>query len=207
MSCWAIVPIKERAACKGRLAPYLLPRSRRQLVDRLLGNVLRVLRSTRGIDQIAVVSPEHHDNDDVLPLVCARVGLNEDLDFGVRTAIKLGARTIVIVPPDLPYLESSDLAALIQAAQSRGAAIAPDHKEQGTNALAFGADLRLALSFGPESFRAHIGKCRAAGIDPVIVRRPGLAFDVDELDDWRLLSQHPHWSASSDPAQRRHAVV
>ena len=207
MSCWAIVPIKERASCKGRLASYLSPGSRRELVDQLLTNVVRALRSTRSIDRIAVVSPELQEIAGVLLLPRVRVGLNEDLDFAVRSVMKLGAGTILIVLPDLPFLETGDLTALLEGVRHRGAAIAPDRRELGTNGLAFRSCDRFPLSFGKDSFCAHVARSRERGIEPAIVRRAGLAFDVDEPADFRHLSQYPNGSGSPEMARRRHAVV
>jgi 2-phospho-L-lactate guanylyltransferase (CobY/MobA/RfbA family) len=41
----------------------------------------------------------------------------------------------------------------------------------------------MGFRFGSGSFVAHQGAARAAGIEPVVVDRPGLAFDLDTPAD------------------------
>lgn len=54
----AIVPVKELATAKSRLADRLTPWERIALVERLLDHVLRVLLESLGIGQVVVVSPD-----------------------------------------------------------------------------------------------------------------------------------------------------
>lgn len=58
VECWALVPVKERVACKTRLASTLSMRRRLDLVRTLLRHVIRVLLETPAIDHIGLVSPE-----------------------------------------------------------------------------------------------------------------------------------------------------
>ena len=58
-------------------------------------------------------------------------------------------------------------------------AIAPDRLGTGTNGLALAPPGVIGFRFGTGSFAAHRAEAQAAGVEPAIVARPGLAFDLD----------------------------
>ena len=41
----------------------------------------------------------------------------------------------------------------------------------------------VPLRFGPDSFFPHLAAARRQGLEPTIVRRPGIAVDIDEPAD------------------------
>lgn len=195
MSCWALVPLKELSACKSRLAPYLPPSTRIQLVNMLLDHVIGALRRTPEIDHIVVVSPQrNHIAEDVQLFRRERMGLNEDLAYALNNVARRGATHAIVVPADLPLLGADDVSALLQAVPPAGVAIAPDRHDCGTNALAMELPTRLSLAFGDHSFANHLSQCRDSGCDPAVVRRTGWAFDVDEIEDLRELQRYRGWS-------------
>lgn len=49
----------------------------------------------------------------------------------------------------------------------------------------------MPLSFGDDSFVPHLWRARALGIEPQIVRRPGLALDIDTPVDLQALLAAP----------------
>ena len=62
-------------------------------------------------------------------------------------------------------------------------AIAPDRLGTGTNGLAVRPLGIIGFQFGSGSFAAHLAEAEAAGVQPAVVRRPGLAFDLDTPED------------------------
>ncbi len=62
-------------------------------------------------------------------------------------------------------------------------AIAPDRLGTGTNGLGLAPLGIIGFRFGAGSFAAHLAEARAAGVEPTIVARPGLAFDLDTPED------------------------
>jgi 2-phospho-L-lactate/phosphoenolpyruvate guanylyltransferase len=193
VSCWALVPIKERAACKTRLDTVLSPDPRYRLVCALLEHVLDTLRDSPGVNHIALVSPERDSvSTDIELLDHSRSGLNEDVSRALIEAARRGAHQVLIVPADLPLLTVPDVQALL--ACGSPVALAPDRHERGTNALAVPAQWRSELGFGSNSFARHLLASRSVGIEPAVVRRPGIAFDIDEVEDLRLLRHHPLWA-------------
>jgi FO synthase len=186
MSCWSLTALKPPGEGKSRLAGALAPEERRVLVAGMLTHVLDTLSATSDIERVAVVGCDQHRLPaDVIRLEDAGGGLNEALTLAAHHAAAAGATRVLIVHADLPRLRSEDAAALIEGSRRCGIALAPDHRGTGTNALCAPLPLPITLEFGPGSFGRHLKQTAALGLAPAIVRLPGLAFDLDELEDLR----------------------
>jgi len=186
MSCWSLTAIKARGAGKTRLAGEIPPGDRRVLVDAMLRHVLDSLGTTPEIDRVAVVTPDEDGlPGGVLALADPGSGLNDALTCAAQMAAVRGATRLVIVHGDLPRVKSEEITALIEGAGTSGTAIAPDHRGTGTNALCVPLPLPFELAFGTGSLAEHLQRAAARGVSPAVVRLPGLAFDVDELEDLR----------------------
>ncbi|MGH8327119.1 MAG: 7,8-didemethyl-8-hydroxy-5-deazariboflavin synthase CofG, partial [Steroidobacteraceae bacterium] len=183
MSCWSLTAVKSRASGKSRLADELPQARRRLLIESMLSHVLDTLRATPEVDQVALVSPEREERPETVAFVDEGGGLNSALADAARQAAARGATRLVILHADLPRVRPEEVTALIEQAGTSGVAIAPDHRGTGTNALCLPLPLPLELGFGPGSFERHLREAAARGLTPAVVRLPGLAFDLDELDD------------------------
>jgi 2-phospho-L-lactate guanylyltransferase len=69
--------------------------------------------------------------------------------------------------------------------------LSPSRDGQGTNAVVCSPPDLLPLRFGDDSFHAHLRGARALGIEPRIVRRPGLALDIDTPEDLTVFLANP----------------
>jgi 2-phospho-L-lactate guanylyltransferase len=88
-----------------------------------------------------------------------------------------------IVSADCPLVEPEDVAALVGATPARGIAIARA-VDAGTNAVAMRPPAATETCFGvPGSAARHAELARAAGLDAVLVDRPGTALDLDTPAD------------------------
>ncbi|HEY3850858.1 MAG TPA: 5-amino-6-(D-ribitylamino)uracil--L-tyrosine 4-hydroxyphenyl transferase CofH [Steroidobacteraceae bacterium] len=204
MSTWALVPIKTRTACKTRLAPVLSPAQRLALVRKLLSRVLSTLRSTPGIDRIALLSDDRDGvADDVLQIPDAGGDLNSTLEAGVSLAISAGAATVLILPADLPRLRVRDVQQLLVAARRTGIALASDRHGTGTNAVCMVLPARLRLEFGTDSFSRHRRLAGTLG-EAVRVRTDGLEFDVDTPADWYRFARQEDESMSNSFGEKMH---
>ena len=112
--------------------------------------------------------------------------LNAALAHACRFVAARGAQAVMVLPSDLPFVTADDIAALASAlAPAPACVIAPDAAEQATNALALVAARSGLLPLRAVELRgAHAGG-RARGATIEIVRRPGLAFDLDTPEDYR----------------------
>ncbi|MGH8317108.1 MAG: 5-amino-6-(D-ribitylamino)uracil--L-tyrosine 4-hydroxyphenyl transferase CofH [Steroidobacteraceae bacterium] len=186
MSCWSLTALKPRGLAKTRLAAGLAPDERRGLVDAMLAHVLDALGAASEVDRVAIVGCGHDGlPPNVIRLADPGGGLNQALTDAARQAAARGATRAVIIHADLPHLHSEEVTALIEASRASGVAIAPDHLGTGTNALCAPLPLPFELEFGPGSFARHLGQAATLGLQPAIIRLPGLAFDLDELEDLR----------------------
>lgn len=189
--CWALIAIKRRNQCKSRLTNLTSAR-RSQLVHLMLENVLDALRSSRCVGQIAVISPGSDEHrSDVLTLRDSGAGLNAALEIGRRQLVGLGARELVVLPADLPFLCAADVDHLVSAGRRAGSAIAPDAAGTGTNGLYLRAVSAFQFRFGPGSCAAHKAQSCTEGRPAPIVCTDGFAHDVDLAEDIAKLSLHP----------------
>jgi 2-phospho-L-lactate guanylyltransferase len=177
----ALIPIKPRAQCKQRLVGALSQAQRLALVRTMLGRVIAAAWAAPGIDEVALLTTERDLAPGDLRLIRDRGhDLNGALEGALDQLAAGGADAFVVLPADLPFVTAADIARLAAIARSGGAALSPDEAERGTNALAAPVRSDIIFAFGPDSFRAHQCSLRSIGLAPVIVRSPGLAFDLDE---------------------------
>lgn len=188
MSCWALVPVKARAAGKQRLARSLPEEARVMLVRVMLEHVLATLRHCPEIEEVVVLTPDRDRLPaDVRVLADQGAGMNASITAALRVLEGDGVRRVAIVAADLPQLCPEDVAALVQGAHGEGVSLAPDQSGRGTNAACLALPARLEFHFGPGSFAQHLAAARSLGIEPARVARPGLAFDIDEPADLNAL--------------------
>lgn len=190
----AVVPVKRLDLAKGRLADLLTPAERRGLARAMLEDVLDALAATRALTHRFVVSDDPEvgalaADRDVERIADPGTGLNDAVRRGAGVAAER-ATDLLVVHGDLPLARAADFDALLAAHETgAGVTLAPDHADDGTNCLtlrsgAFAAPLQtFPFAFGRASFGAHVGAAGELGLTPTIVRRPGLARDVDRPED------------------------
>ena len=191
MDCWAVIPVKPFRAGKSRLAGLLGVDDRAALNRRLFGRVLTATLAALKPDRVVVVTADPL----LLPLMRGQGlhavednggGLNAALGLACRYAAARGARAIAVLPSDLPSITADDIKALVTSLKPASCCvIAPDEQEEGTNALALTPPTFDFFRFGPNSFQAHLELAKMRGMTVRILRRPGLAHDLDTPDEYR----------------------
>ncbi len=182
MSWVAIVPFNAAGKRKTRLSDALTREERGTLSLAMFRHVTDVLHSVPMISDIGVLCPQRPQGWRGRILSDSGKGLNPALAHAVR---QVPSRRTIVIHADLPFVSRDDVLDLI-AASDAGCALAPDRHETGTNALALQDALQFAFSFGPDSLRAH---CEACGNRCSLVRRRGLAFDIDTPRDLELAKE------------------
>jgi 2-phospho-L-lactate guanylyltransferase len=184
---WAVVPVKDFAAAKQRLAPVLAAPARAALYAEMLDRVLAALTAARGIDGVLVVTNEpsfaRRDVRVVPDRECA--GQSAAVAQGARILAAEGHRAMLTVPGDVPRATAAEIEQVL-AGHDR-MTIVPSHDGLGTNALALSPPELIRFQFGTASFEPHCVAARALGIEPRILRLPGLGLDIDTPDDLALL--------------------
>lgn len=193
MTIWAIVPVKPLRLGKSRLSEVLSDDERARLNRMFLERVLGILNEVEEIGQVLVVSR------DAEALAIARQAgaktvledgaqlLNLALQRATSVALGLAARGVLILPADLPLVTPQDIRRFIENAEEGPLVrIAPDRREDGTNALLVCPPAAIEYDYGPGSFVRHCELAATHGAQLEILRIPNLALDLDLPSDLEL---------------------
>jgi 2-phospho-L-lactate guanylyltransferase len=183
----AIVPQQPFRLAKSRLAAALTPEARGVLSLTLLRTVCAALRAVPAIEEVVVVTPDPivrawADARGVRTLVDHGIGLNAALGDALESLVA-PSRGLLVIASDLPLLQPVDIAALLSLGSRDTVVLAPSKDGLGTNAMLLPPGASLRPAYGGASLVAHRRVARARGLQAVLLRRPGLAFDVDEPAD------------------------
>ena len=69
--------------------------------------------------------------------------------------------------------------------------ISPAHDDLGSNAVICSPPDSVPLRFGENSYFPHLDAARAQGIEPTILRQPGIAMDIDHPVDLEMFLRLP----------------
>jgi 2-phospho-L-lactate/phosphoenolpyruvate guanylyltransferase len=187
---WAIVPVKELAGAKQRLSSCLSPEERRALATMMLEDVLAAVSAVRELAGLLVVTV-----DPVAASLVGRSGarvVTEGALEGHTGAVTAAARLLVregragmmTMPGDIPRLSSAEIAATLAAHRDAPAfTIVPAHDDLGSNMILCSPPDAVPLRFGEDSFYPHLDAARDRGIEPLVVRQPGIGMDIDHPVD------------------------
>ena len=189
---YAVVPVKDPAVGKTRLAPVLDAGQRRELCLFLAKRTLEFCAEAFGAECTIVVTgatdimrwaSEAHMQ--VIPEPPGGNGLNAALILGAAQAHRCGADGLLVVPADLALLTVDELRAAAKAIPGApGCLIVPDRRDSGTNMLGL-APLREDLfAFGEGSLKRHSELAHCAGCEVRIHRSAALALDLDLPEDY-----------------------
>jgi 2-phospho-L-lactate/phosphoenolpyruvate guanylyltransferase len=187
---WAVVPVKEFEGAKQRLSSVLSPGERRALATIMLEDVLDAVCAVRELAGMLVVTV-----DSVAASLADRYGARivteaarEGHTGAVAAAARLLARegqgAMMTLPGDIPLLTSAEIAATLAAHRAAPAfTIVPSHDDLGSNTIVCSPPEVVPLRFGENSFYPHLDAARDRGIDPLIIRQPGIGMDIDNPVD------------------------
>lgn len=189
---WAAVPVKGLSGAKSRTSAVLSLAQRAMLAAAMLEDVLAALAGATRLAGILV--------NTVDPLASAlaerygaRVVTEGALDghtgavLGMaRVLAREGKGALLTVPGDIPRVTSAEIDAVVASCPPAPSfTIVPAHDELGSNAVLCAPPFSVPLRFGDDSYFPHLIAARAAGIEPVIVRLPGIGLDIDHPADLR----------------------
>ena len=187
---WAVVPVKELEGAKQRLSSALSPDERRLLATTMLEDVLESVTAVGELAGVLVVTV-----DPVATSLASRYGariITEGALEGHTGAVTAAARLLVregragmmTTPGDIPRLSPAEIAATLAAHRAAPSfTIVPAHDDLGSNTIICSPPDAVPLRFGEDSFYPHLDAARARGIEPLIVRQPGIGMDIDNPVD------------------------
>jgi 2-phospho-L-lactate guanylyltransferase len=187
---WAVVPVKDTTEAKQRLGPAVPAELRRRLALAMLEDVLAALTAAAGLAGIAVVTIDPAATELARRYGArilddgARDGQTGAVGAAARLLVHEGCGAMLAIPGDVPLVAPDEIDEFI-AAHDRvpDFVIAPAHDGRGSNAILCAPPGRVPLKFGDDSFLPHLAAARRAGIEPTIVRLPGIALDIDNPQD------------------------
>src|SRR6516162_1109776 len=190
-----LLPVKNFANAKQRLASVLDSSERRKLAQAMLEDVLEALHSWTQRPPVAVVtnaaSARWLARSFSFEVIedARNEGETEAIELGTRVCEARGAPYTLVIPGDIPLVEPSELQAILAAAPNgpAGSLLVPATDERGTNAALRKPAGLFPLTFREYSFQPHLRAARATGKPCVVLRLPGVELDVDSPADLALL--------------------
>jgi 2-phospho-L-lactate/phosphoenolpyruvate guanylyltransferase len=184
-----LVPVKNLSSAKQRLSPVLDQLARTELAQAMLHDVLTTLYGWTNRPQVAVVSSDPYAvmlarkyEFEVIPDP-ENPGETHAIEMATRICVERGAESTLVIPADIPLIQSWELEEILNHAPEEGSVLVPASDGRGTNA-AFRrpADL-FPLRFGNDSFKPHLAAAQATGKTCIVLDLPGIAVDVDNPPD------------------------
>ena len=193
----AVVPVKDFAAAKSRLAPHA-PDFRRGLARAMLDDVLAALAATTQLAGLVVVTV-----DPIARELAIRYGARVFEDGacdGHTGAVMAAAQQLaaegragmLTVPGDIPLITPEEVSRVLAAhGEAPAFSIVPAHDRRGSNAILMTPPDAVPLAFGDDSFLPHLAAARRRGVEPAILPLPGIGLDIDNDRDLALLLRTP----------------
>jgi 2-phospho-L-lactate guanylyltransferase len=102
----------------------------------------------------------------------------------VRALALEGRGGMMTMPGDIPRITAAEVSQVLAAHLAAPAfTIVPAHDDLGSNAVLCSPPDAVPLRFGDNSFFPHLDAARRCGIEPTVVRLPGIGMDIDHPAD------------------------
>ena len=191
MKTFAIVPIKKLENAKTRLSSLLDTDDRIHLSLLMLQDTLQTLSVVQSLTQIITVSADKRVEK--IALKYGATFLLEEKERGVNSAIALAdnycikeaADATMVIPHDLPLLNSIDISKACKLAEneSRCIVICPSLRYDGTNMLLRIPPSIITTFYDADSYNAHVKAATRLGISVKLLFSKGLMHDIDTPED------------------------
>jgi 2-phospho-L-lactate guanylyltransferase len=177
---------------KMRLSEVLKPQERQTLTLTMLEDVLRAVTGSLKVDRTVVVSPdskaqEFANNFGASYLPEKEQGLNQAVDQATRWCIQNDAKSVLVLPADIPLITSSDVNQIINLCSGEKCIVIAPSRNGGTNVLLQKPPNLITPFFGPKSFSRHLAEASSQGIMTRIYRSQNVTRDIDSPEDLESL--------------------
>ena len=189
-----LIPIKDPANAKTRLARLLTEEERRQLAWAMFEDVSRAIATANKPDRIILVSNFAPAVEKARALGWevlteeSQISESASVDWASSVLSERGFETVMRLPADLPLVRGEDIDALLSIELAApGALLVPSREGTGTNAIIRTPPALFPSRFGPNSLALHQEEAARVGVDCVIAHNARIALDIDEPEDIGLL--------------------
>jgi 2-phospho-L-lactate guanylyltransferase len=203
----ALIPIRLVPSPKHRLAEVFDTRSRQQLTEAMLKDVLTAIKTTKGITKIIIVTNNQAASSILLPkgytvFKTHSSNLNAELIEAANSLANQGWEWVIIVLADLPLLNDKILDQVILHGQmTKYSIIARDWRGTGTNILFTKLPLQFHIHFGHQSFRAHMEQLEKNNHQWMSFHALESALDID---DFEAIQKFMHLAVKNPEIQNTH---
>ena len=188
-SVTAVVPVKELARSKSRLAEVLTGEQRAALSLCMLRRVISA--ASLGCHRVVVVG-----KDTCARRVAKELGADwtedtaSDLNSAVSlvfTELKAEGTSPMYLPADLPFVRGEDIEHLVRMSRKGTVlTLSPARFDGGTNAIVVPPESPFRPALTGQSFDRHRYAARALGLRTAYLDSPGLGIDIDRPEDLAL---------------------
>ncbi len=189
-----LIPVKDPANAKTRLAGLLSGDERRRLAWAMFEDVSRAVARAARPDLVVLVTSYAPAIERARSLAWdvlveeSQQSESASIDWASRRLAERGVESVMRLPADLPLVEARDIDALLSIELDRpGALLVPSREGTGTNAIIRTPPALFPSRFGPDSLRLHTEEARRVGVYPLIVSNTRVALDIDDTADIEML--------------------
>jgi 2-phospho-L-lactate/phosphoenolpyruvate guanylyltransferase len=192
-----LVPVKNLAHAKQRLAPLLDQPARTELAEAMLFDVLETLSVWRHAAEVSLVSSDPFalelSQQFRFPVIPDDTNRSETdaIEMATRVCESRAVENTLVIPGDIPLIETWELEAILRAAPAEGSVLVPSADGRGTNGVWRRPAGLFPLRFGNESFKPHLFAAHATRMPCVVLHLPGIALDIDRPQDLYQLAAAP----------------
>jgi 2-phospho-L-lactate/phosphoenolpyruvate guanylyltransferase len=188
-----LVPVKNLTNAKQRLGPVLDQDWRMALAHAMLQDVVDALAMCPARPPVSLVTSDSfamdlaREFDFEVILDSANRSETDAIEMATHRCKLQGMESTLVIPADIPLIQPSEVAAILQAAPAEGSVLVPAADGRGTNAVFRRPAALFPLRFGNDSFKPHLAAARATGKECVVLKLPGIALDIDNPSDLAAL--------------------
>jgi 2-phospho-L-lactate/phosphoenolpyruvate guanylyltransferase len=206
MKTFAIVPVKRFENAKTRLSSMLDTEDRIRLSSLMLEDTLQILSVAPPLTQVIIVSADKRA-DEIATKHGAKF-LPEEKEKGVNSAVALAdgyciekeaADATIVIPHDLPLLDSIVIPEACELAEKEGTCIVicPSVRYDGTNMLLRKPPSVIGTFYETDSYNMHVRTAIKLGIPVKPLLSKSLMYDIDTPEDALQLIKEENVAAKS----------
>ena len=188
-----LVPVKNLAKAKQRLAAVLDQQIRTELAHTMLTDVVEAIAEFGG-DEVALATSDPFALDlarqfsfEVIPDE-SNISETDAIEMATQVCVSRGIASTLVIPGDIPLIDAGDLRAIYDAQPEAGSVLVPAADKRGTNAVLRRPAALFPLRFGNDSFMPHLVVAIAAEKSCVVLSLPRIGLDIDSPEDLRDLA-------------------
>jgi len=192
-----LVPVKNLAHAKQRLASVLDQPARTKLAQAMLFDVLQALHTWSNRPEVSVVTSDDYATELARQFNFHTIpdNLNRSETDAIQMATRIcetaGVDSTLVIPGDIPLIQRSELEAIMSSAPDQGSVLVPSSDGRGSNAVFRRPAGLFPLRFGSDSFKPHLTAAKATRNPYVVLSLPGIGLDIDSPSDLAQLVAVP----------------